>query len=163
MPDRCDKCGIVALESQSFTEERIPFRRPKRYCPACHQKFHQRVYLVVVVLILVLATIEIGAVLRGRREVAAFSGLWWLLICMIQWLMIVPHELGHAIAGKLLGYTQIRIMVGAGKPFMSFDFAGFYWIINPIPFGGLTYSASPEKLHRWKHLLFVGGGLLVNV
>jgi len=97
MPDRCDKCGIVALESQSFTEERIPFRRPKRYCPACHQKFHQRVYLVVVVLILVLGTIEIGAVLRGRREVAAFSGLWWLLICMIQWLMIVPHELGHAM------------------------------------------------------------------
>jgi hypothetical protein len=114
-------------------------------------------------LVLALAAIEIAGILRGHKEIIAFSGFWWLLICLIQWLMIVPHELGHAIAGKLLGYTQIRIMVGAGKPFLSFDFAGFYWIINPIPFGGLTYSASPAKLHRWKHLMFVGGGLLVNL
>jgi hypothetical protein len=163
MPDRCDKCGILALESKSFAEERIPFRRAKHYCPACHQKFYERVYLVSFLVVLFLATIEIANVLRGHREVTTFSGMWWLLICLIQWLMIVPHELGHAIAGKLLGFTQIRIMIGAGKPFLSFDLAGFYWIINPIPFGGLTYSASPGKLHRWKHLVFVGGGLSVNL
>jgi tetratricopeptide (TPR) repeat protein len=114
-------------------------------------------------LVLILAIIEVAHILPGHRQVAAFSGIWWLLICLIQWMMIVPHELGHAVAGKLLGYTQIRIMVGAGKPFLSFELAGFYWIINPIPFGGLTYSASPGRLHRWKHLVFVCGGLLVNL
>jgi membrane-associated protease RseP (regulator of RpoE activity) len=38
-----------------------------------------------------------------------------LFLVIVQWFMILPHELGHAIAARLFGYTQIRILIGMGK------------------------------------------------
>jgi tetratricopeptide (TPR) repeat protein len=163
MPDRCDKCGIVALESEQFVEEGSAFRRRRRYCPACHQKYRQRVYLCSVAVLLLLAGFEIRLIHSGKKEFQDYSPLWWILVFLIQWVMIVPHELGHAIAARLLGYTQIRILIGAGKPIVSFDFGGFYWVVNAIPLGGLTLVKIAPKLHRWKHLAFVSSGLVFNL
>lgn len=163
MPDRCDKCGIVALESEQFVEEGSPFRRRRRYCPACHQKYRQRVYLVTYALLLLLAAFEIWLIRTGKKEFQDYSPLWWILVFLVQWLMIVPHELGHAMAARFLGYMQIRILIGGGKPVVSFDFAGFYWVINAIPFGGLTLTKVPAKFHRWKYLVFVSAGLAFNL
>jgi len=83
---------------------------------------------------------------------------------MIQWLMIrCRTNWDTRSPGKLLGYTQIRIIGWRREAFHVVRFCGLLLDHKSNSFGGLTYSASPEKLHRWKHLLFVGGGLLVNV
>jgi len=136
--------------------------RRRLYCPACHKRLVHRVYLgfaIVIVAVAVIATLE-GA--RTKEPVLNYSGFTMLFLVIVQWLMILPHELGHAIAARLFSYTKIRILIGMGKPLFSFDFAGFYWVFNPIPFGGLTFSEPPAKINRWKHLIFVSAGLAVN-
>jgi hypothetical protein len=162
MPHRCHACGIEALESQEFIEENFPFTRRRFYCPACHQRLVHRIMIGFTLVILFVAIIATYEAIRTHQQILNLSGFGMLFLVVVQWLMILPHELGHAIAARLFGYSQIRILIGMGKPLFSFEFAGFYWVFNPIPFGGLTLSKPPAKVNRWKHLIFVSAGLAVN-
>ena len=162
MSDRCHACGIAALESQQVSEENFPCTRRRFECPACHQRLVHRVYLGFAIVIVAVAVIAILEAARTKERILNYPGFSMLFLVIVQWLLILPHELGHAIAARLFGYNQIRILIGMGKPVFSFDLAGFYWVFNPIPFGGLTLSKPPEKVNRWKHLMFVSAGLAVN-
>jgi hypothetical protein len=162
MRDRCSACGIASLESQQFIEENFPFVRRRFYCPACHQRLVHRIYLGFAIVVMVIAVIATIWAARTKEPILNYAGFAILFLIIVQWLMILPHELGHAIAARLFGYTQIRILIGMGKPLFSFDFAGFYWVLNPIPFGGLTFAKPPEKMNRCKHLTFASAGLFVN-
>src|SRR5260370_5838812 len=154
MPERCDICGITALERQQFVEERLPLLRARRYCPACHAKFCHRVFLSALILLLLAAAIGFYEVLRRDKGDLDSSNLWLIFLFLIQWIMIVPHELGHALAARVFGPTHIRILVGFGKPMFTFDFLGFSWLFNPLPFVGLTLSKIPARAARWKYLAF---------
>ena len=86
-----------------------------------------------------------------------------VLLCIFQWIMIAPHELAHALAAKFLRYGQIRILIGSGKSICAFEFLGFRWLINLIPFGGLTLAnPSGVKGLRWKQLTFIAAGPVLN-
>ena len=86
----------------------------------------------------------------------------YLLVVLLQWPLIVLHELGHALFARAFRYESIRIFIGSGKTLFHFPFAGFIWIINLIPFGGLTYAKPLGRVIRWQWILFVAGGLIVN-
>jgi hypothetical protein len=77
--------------------------------------------------------------------------------------MILPHELGHAALARLFGYSQIRILIGSGKQLFTAKFLGFAWLFNLIPFGGLTLFAPSSKISRWKHVVVVAAGPMVNL
>jgi hypothetical protein len=162
MRNRCHACGIDALESEEFIEQNIPFMRRRFYCPSCHEKIVHRILLGFTIAILVIATVVIIAATRTHEAILQHSGFSLLFLVIVQWFLILPHELGHALAARMFGYEQIRIFIGMGKPLFSFDFAGFYWVFNRIPFGGLTYSKPPAEPKRWQHLTFVASGLGVN-
>src|SRR5580765_351489 len=158
MPERCDICGIEALENEPFAEERLPFRRAKKYCPACHQRFYHRVHIILAVLLVVVAVLNI-VVGRGDRNLMR----WLPLICLLQWVLIIPHELGHALVARLWGYQQIRIFVGSGKPLFAANFLGFPWMFRMVPFGGVTVTKPGDKVHRLKYVAFVAAGPLVKL
>lgn len=102
--------------------------------------------------------------LRQHQRLLDSTPLWLALLFFAQWLMIVPHELGHAVTGKFLGFRQIRILVGSGKPLFNFEFLSFQWLFNRWPFGGLTLAPpSAAMAVRWKQFLFVAGGPAVNI
>src|ERR1043166_7870357 len=158
MPGRCDVCGIVALENQQFVEERIPFRRTKRYCPACHKKFYHRVFTILAVVPLILACLGIVEAYRRQTKVLDAPLLWFALLSIFQWLMILPDELGHAAAARLLGFTQIRILIGSGRPMITVRLLGIPIMVNVIPFGGITLFKDEGKYERWKRFCTVAAG-----
>src|SRR6267142_4659131 len=162
MPERCNKCGIAALESQSFIEENFPFMRRRFYCFACHQRLVYRICIGFTVVIVAIAAVATFDAVRMQEPILNYPGFSILFLVVVQWLLTVPHELGHAIAARLLGYEHIRILIGAGKTLVSFELAGFYWVINAIPFGGLTIANAPAKPRRWKEFILVSAGLAVN-
>ena len=159
----CDNCGIKALDNESFAEERFSFRSARKYCPACYARLYQRVHIVFFIVFFLFASVPIllafyrgDPVLEGR---VVLFGLAFLL----QYLLVIPHELGHAFAARAFGFSQIRIVIGVGKPFFHFQFLGFQWLLNSIPFGGLTYARpNQQTLTRAKWILFASGGLIVN-
>jgi hypothetical protein len=85
------------------------------------------------------------------------------LAFLLQYLLVVPHEMGHALTGRALGFSDIRILIGAGKPLFDFEWLGFHWLINRVPFGGLTYvRPGTQTPTRGEWLLFASSGLMVN-
>ncbi len=159
----CDICGIQALDGQEFAEERLPFRRAKRYCANCHRRFYERVYLLLALFILAAALLYfVGGFVRGRTNLIA-NAPTGLLVLLFQWPLIVAHELGHGLFARAFGYGPVRLFIGFGKTLFHFTFLGFTWVINLIPFGGLAYATPDKRVIRWQWILFVFGGLLVNL
>ena len=159
---QCDICGIAPLDDQTFAKERLPFRRAKTYCPACHQRFYNRLYGGVAIFVL-LALILTLADRWQRADPFSLSTLpFGLLLIVLQYLLVIPHELGHAIAARLGGFSDIRILLGSGKSLFHFKALGFTWFINVVPAGGLTWAHPPANAARRHHIVFTASGLLVN-
>jgi tetratricopeptide (TPR) repeat protein len=113
--------------------------------------------LLLIALVLVLLAFSSGKALLSS------STSFFILLFVLQYVLIVVHELGQALAARFLGFSQIRIIIGSGKPLFHFHLFGFAWLINRIPFGGLAY-AKPDSasLTRRKWIFFAAGGLIVN-
>jgi tetratricopeptide (TPR) repeat protein len=159
----CDICGIKALEGESFREEQILFRGTKKYCPACYARFHERVQLFYFFFTVAAVLVALIFAFRGGHSILQSEFGFWMLVCFLQYLLIIPHELGHALAARFFRFSQIRIIIGSGKPLFHFQLFGFPWLINRIPFGGLAYAKpDPATLTRAKWVFFAAGGLIVN-
>ncbi len=163
MPEQCDICGVAALENQRFAEEALPFRRTKRYCPACRRKLYGRVFAVIIFFPVVGCCIGLFETLQRHVSVLDSVLVRWSLLLVFQWLMILPHELGHAVAGRTLGFRGIRILVGSGKPLLSFEAFGIPALINLVPFGGITLRDRAVPVPRSRYLVFLAAGATVNV
>ena len=99
--------------------------------------------------------------MRGRTNLLANAPVA-LLVLLLQWPLIVAHELGHGLFARAFGYGPVRLVIGSGKTLFKFSFLGFTWLLNLIPFGGLAYATPKQRLIRWQWILFVSGGLIAN-
>jgi tetratricopeptide (TPR) repeat protein len=86
----------------------------------------------LVILYLGLALIIIS---RSRTDtwMPSFILFWPLSI-----VLTVLHELGHALATKLVGWKVRKINIGSGKIIFSLNFIGFPWEIKQTHIGGST-------------------------
>jgi hypothetical protein len=163
MPERCDICGVSALDGQVFVLERIPFLRAKLYCPACHRRLLLRVYSTAMILLVGFGCWGIVAAWHEHTGLLDSVLVWLPVLYVFQWLLILPHELGHAFVARHFGLAQIRILIGGGRPIFACNFLGFPMLVNRIPFGGLTLFKHERKPNRWRHFLVVVAGPLVNI
>ena len=77
---------------------------------------------------------------------------------------IVPHELGHALVGRWVGFRVFKILVGMGKPVWTGKVFGFSTEIGVVPTGGFTFVAPKELTgYRRKAAAMVLAGPAVNL
>ena len=161
MNDRCEVCGVEAYEGQEFTREGL-FRK-KLHCPGCLKRLYDRIHLVFAGMVVLLGVYGLyGLIVQGGTLSESLS-LRVTLLIVFQWLLIFPHELGHALAARWFGFENIRILVGSGKPLVRFRGLGFSWVINRVPFGGLTLADGADRATRREQFIFVAGGPAVNL
>jgi tetratricopeptide (TPR) repeat protein len=147
-----------------LTEERLPLGRTKRLCRGCHRRLHRRFWLVLGLLVLGIGLW--GAVGGAHRDQRLLDVplVWLALFLVFQWTMIVPHELGHALAARCLGFSNVRIVIGSGRPLCYLRCLGFACLVNRIPFGGFALADPPAAVGlRTRLLLFVAAGPAVNL
>ena len=91
-----------------------------------------------------------------------FSWIGWALLNLylfevIAVLMTIPHELGHAIAARLMGMKVIKIIIGSGRTlFTLWEFKQFFT-------GGTTlFLGKSTHLYRLKNFLIILSGSLTN-
>lgn len=162
MADRCDICGVAAPEGQHFVVESFPLRRPKRFCPVCHKAVHIRSLIIFAVVPALFALAGIVEAYSLRMRLVDSLLFCLALFYAFQWLMTFPHELGHFVAGRLLGFGKVRILIGSGWPLFSVKVLGVPLDVAIVPLGGLTLpeQGRPE---RWRNIAFVAAGPLVDL
>ena len=87
-----------------------------------------------------------------------------VLFQIITVLIIIPHELGHALAAHVLGVRAIQIIIGSGHTLFTFQWMGMTWEVKQFPLGGIT-SISIESTHLYRLRMFfiVLFGPLTNI
>lgn len=161
---KCDACGIESDLEKAFTKiHRSLHRSNLTLCPRCSVRRHrveQGWYQIIVI---------VGGMVG---YFLLWSDTWWplgrfltslFLINLFLILAIIPHELGHFIAGRLVGWRVFAVSVGMGKRAFKFDRFGTIFSFHWLPVGGLTrLSAMDDRWYRVKFFITLIAGVAMN-
>jgi hypothetical protein len=95
--------------------------------------------------------------------------MFWFLdnlyLCLFfVYLIVPPHELGHAVAAKLVGWKVKKIILGVGNHSRKINLLGFPWELYLCPGGGRVLpEMNPATLTPAKYAFFISGGLVANI
>jgi hypothetical protein len=185
---RCDSCGRPAPEGADFRRVRKGLgRRFVFYCPACFGRRGRRGYRLFLFALLAwtalggaaaalptawpgghdLLRADPGQVCRALALQVAGSVGWamlnWSLFFALLALLIVPHELGHALAARLVGMRVFLVQIGRGRLLGTVRFLGAPWQLRACLDDGTTHVGYPDlRFFRLKFFLMVLGGPLLN-
>ena len=82
---------------------------------------------------------------------------------LAEWILLVIHELGHAVAGWFVGLEVVEIRLGFGTKIFARDFGRLSVCIAKYPFCGWVLVFPPSvKGYRMRLFLFVLGGPLAS-
>ena len=148
---KCDACGTESDFDAGFIKERRSFRSSRRtLCHACwmrRRRAFEGWYQVAVMIGGIIGFILLWSnpwSVVGRFLNALF------LVDLFLILSIVPHELGHAIIGRLLGWRVFAIVIGIGKQVFKFHLFGIIFSFHWLPICGITRLTPIET--RWFRL-----------
>lgn len=161
--DQCARCGIQALEGQSFEPVNVAFRRTCWYCPNCHARRQRRFNTVMLAMAPLLGMA--GIILKLVNPESFLGNLFINLFLFELFLAItiLPHELGHALAGRLCGLDVRGIVVGSGPNIFVTRIFGIPTEVKLLPIAGFAL-AQPTQLTwlRTRWFLFVAAGPMAN-
>jgi hypothetical protein len=107
----CGECGSPAICSKYHREHQKRF-----LCPRCYPAVSNNTMLWLYVLILIAAVIW-AAPLGDHDTGYPFFLILNVALCILFFhLLILPHELLHAVTARLLGGEVLAIFVGMGPP-----------------------------------------------
>jgi len=158
----CQKCGVSSEYAEGFIKRGA--LGAEMFCPPCWQSKQRRNFILA-------WTAYFAGGLLGLLLYVDDPDLWFASVLMLLWLLqvflaitIIPHELGHALIARWLGWRVFRIVIGMGKTCARCRFAGFDFDWRPVLLGGMTLIA-PRNLAWFRMKLFASvlAGLLVNV
>ena len=99
--------------------------------------------------------------------------LFILLAIFILGILIMVHELGHYVAGRLLGFEIFEFAIGMGPKLFTRERKGIKYSLRAIPFGGYVAFDNEEsvekgelKFHKnpiWKRIIVIMAGPLMNI
>ncbi len=151
---KCDACGLESDYSAAFFKERKAFGKVvQSFCPNCWARRGRMIAAWPLIGIILIGII--GCVLYWLKVCPELAqALNSIFLCFVFFILsVVPHELGHAIAGWLLGFRVFAVAFGYGKQIFKFHLFGTVVSVCSIPAGGLTRSA-PKSVHWYRARTF---------
>ena len=160
---KCDSCGAESNFESGFVKERKSFRFTRRtLCRVCWTKRRHSFegwYQVAVILGGVAGYILLRL---NPWSVAGHLLTTLFLVDLFLILTIVPHELGHAIVGSLLGWRVFAVVIGVGRQIFKFHLFGIIFSLHWLPIGGITMLAPVDS--RWfrskRFFVFLAGPMV---
>lgn len=113
--------------------------------------------------------------LLGVTAARVFSIIGYLIVALLTLMvMVVIHEFGHYIVGKILKFKINEFAIGFGPPIFRFMMrSGEYFSIRPIPLGGFcafegedgdsAVEGSFNSMAPWKRILVLLAGVTFNI
>jgi tetratricopeptide (TPR) repeat protein len=160
----CVRCGTGSEVGEGYRKVKGALR-----CPPCSQQRLIKIGLWSWALIPVMVAAGFLFIRLVPRDAIGWLYLNLSLFVIFEALLILPHEVGHALAARAVGFRVFRIMVGAGHISLKKWVGGTLLDFRPLPVGGATLvgPGSPGQLGAKLFLIFLAGplvnGLLVAV
>ena len=133
-------------------------------CPGCQQDDAERVHQIVLISTVTWCLLGALATLLSEPGGAGWAFLNLALLQLMTWACVIPHEVGHALAARVVGLEVLHIVIGKGRRWWHGTLAGTRVELHWLPFDGFTVAAIRNEPHaRVKQLAVVAGGPLVNI
>ncbi len=161
----CDKCRIESDIPEAFFKQRKSFRRGFRTeCPHCYAKSQLSALRKDLLWSLACGTIGLAIVLIWPVRMSGWM-LLNLFIFQVSFVAsILPHEFGHALAARWLGFKVFKVYVGYGKTLFTRILLGFRTEFRSVPLGGFVLAAPTDaSWFRLKQLAFIFAGPFANL
>jgi hypothetical protein len=160
----CDECGWESRRKEIFHIGPPLFGlKIKTLCPICFANKHSKAYLALLLgyVILLIAALLVGQFFPSLSLSVWLFNLTWLELFVF--VSTIIHELGHALAGRIVRFRIFVIEIGQGGVVSAFNFAGFRWQFRSIPFGGCVHVVPRNtKCYKLRKTLCVLSGPLAN-
>jgi tetratricopeptide (TPR) repeat protein len=167
MPEKCARCGIESGIQGAFYASTTSTGITQKLCPVCwkkQQSRHDLEWLWISGAIALLAVLSVFTEVELSDESFSWFLLNLFLVQMAMLLSIVPHELGHAAAAKLLGMRLYQVLIGYGNVVFRRELGGVEFQIKSVPVAGAAVAAYPSgRWIRTRQFLFAFAGPLTNL
>jgi len=161
---KCDVCGAESDFDAAFVKERKAFRPSRRtVCPACWIRRGDTRQLWVLLTLPAAGALGFISDLIAPGGVVGSLLLGLFFIGLFLILSIIPHELGHGMVARLLGWRVYQIVIGVGKTLFKRRWSGILFELRAVPLCGATWMIPKDT--RWfrpKRFLAVLAGPAMN-
>src|ERR1051325_4897201 len=145
---KCDVCGAESDFDAAFVKERKAFRSSIRtVCPACWIRRGDTRQLWVLLTLPAAGALGFISDLIAPGGVVGSMLLGLFFIGLFLILSIIPHELGHAMVARLLGWRVYQIVIGVGKTLFKRRWSGILFDLRAVPLCGATWMIPKDT--RW--------------
>ena len=157
---RCQRTSpLVAHFSQVYS-----FAGPRRLCPHCTERRRLRSARISSWTLGAAAALALLFLAAGARHDALWIVLALAAFMVASHLSVLPHELGHALAARAVGYQPVAILCGSTRTFFDRRIFGIRTLIGQAPQGGVTfYDPTDERWPRFKNAVITAAGPATNL
>lgn len=106
---QCDNCGIESHLETAFHRERLFRGKERILCPPCWSKQQTSLSKRSVCAIILFGFVWLFMAIPALEVKIYF---YLLLTLFFPLLVILPHELGHALSAKMLGLRVYMVLIG---------------------------------------------------
>jgi tetratricopeptide (TPR) repeat protein len=162
-PATCTMCGCTSPWRAAFAVVKDG-TLSRLCCPACATRLrtrHARANLWVIAVALALLPLMLMSGMKHGFDLVVVA---FLMFSAWLYLLVIPHELGHAVAARLVRAPAFAIQVGAEPWLLDRNLGGIRWRIGKYLGGGVTYHLPcDEGRLRARAIFIMLGGPLANL
>jgi hypothetical protein len=157
----CSVCGAASRLRGHYQPVPLGFGRRGLICPGCRLELRRsrptRGKAVLAILLVVLC----GALLGGSRLALE----WGLSVLVLPVLLIVAHELTHAVAGRLAGARVFEVRIGWHRPRFQVRLGRLrLTLARGLARGGFCVAAFLRpRVARWRYAVLYGAPMLLHL
>lgn len=137
---RCARCGVESAEHSCFVVPEPNDKSPHdTRCLTCEQARVATGALDGALGILRTIFVPVMLLVLIQRGLGELTVPILLMTCVMAPISIVAHELGHALAARLVGLEVGAIVIGVGRTLWSGEIFGTAVTLHAWPLSGLTF------------------------
>jgi Peptidase family M50 len=168
MEQTCTGCGYRSANRSFFRQERSGvFGRRKAFCHGCapYRPTQRENLSVHWMWMLVIGALLVASGLEGLPRAIGYLWVFSGAMGLCGVVSVIAHELGHAVAARMVGMKVVRVVVGSGPILVAREWQDIRFELRRyVLASGLTFAYHQiESPKKWREMAMLLGGVWANL